>query len=111
MPVPIEITFRGMARSPGLETAAERWLTRLEHSYARIHNCHVAIGLPHRHRRRGAAFQVKLVLAVPGSEDVVAHDQDHADAYVALAEAFNAARRELRDRARIRRGGIRRHAA
>jgi ribosome-associated translation inhibitor RaiA len=110
MAIPVEITFLGMARSPALEAAVARWVKRLEHSYPRILNCHVRISLPHRHRRRGAPFDVKLVLAIPGDELVVTQEQAHSDVYLALADAFIAARRELRDRARIRRGGIKQHA-
>jgi ribosome-associated translation inhibitor RaiA len=111
MPIPVEITFRGIARSPALETAIAQWVTRLERSYARIQRCHVWISLPHRPRRHGATFNVKLVLTVPGSELVVAHEQAHSDVYLALANAFSAARRELCDHAQIRRGEVKRHAA
>lgn len=111
MAIPTEITFRGIARSPALEVAIARWVKRLEHSYARIHNCHVRISLPHRHRRRGASFDVKVVLAVPGDELVVAQEQGHPDVYIALADAFVAARRALHDRVRIRRDGAKQRAA
>jgi len=110
MQVPPEITFRGMTPSPSVAAAVATWVERLTHVYDRIQDCHVWIDLPHRHRRRGARFQVKISLAVPAAERVVSHDEDN-DVYLALADAFVAARRQLQDHARIRRGDIKHHAA
>ena len=110
MQAPVEITFRGMTPSPSVEAAVATWVERLRHVYDRIQDCQVWIDLPHRHRRRGAWFQVKISLGVPDGERVVSHDE-HIDVYVALADAFNAARRQLQDHARIRRGDIKHHAA
>ena len=84
-------------------------MERLGHVHDRIQHCHVWIDVPHHHRHRGADFQVKLVLAIPG-DDIVTHDQGD-DVYVALSSAFVAARRQLQDLARIRRGDVKHHAA
>jgi cold shock CspA family protein len=59
---------------------------------------------------------VRLEIAVPGGPPVVvsrAHQDraDHDDAYVAIRDAFNAAKRQLQDRARKQRGDIKRHEA
>lgn len=111
MQIPVEVTFRGMAPSPAVEAAATSWAQRLGRFHQRIQSCRVWVELPHRHRRHGDRFQVKLVVAIPGDEIVVAHEHGHADPYLALADAFIAARRQLHDRARIRRGDIKHHAA
>jgi ribosome-associated translation inhibitor RaiA len=106
MQVPLEITFRGMDPSPAVEATVRRCANRLGHLYDRVQLCRVWIDLPHRHRRRGAQFQVRISLAVPGDELAVAHDHGDADVYVALADAFLAIRRQLQDHARIRRGDV-----
>jgi putative sigma-54 modulation protein len=106
MQIPLELTFHGMAPSAAVEAAVTRWLERLERTYDRIHHCHVWIDRPHRHQRRGAPFQVRIVIGVPGGEITAAHDQGHADVYLAIADAFLRARRQLRDRAAIRREPI-----
>jgi len=115
MQIPLEVTFRGMAPSPSVELAIGHWLSRLEHVCARIQRCSVRIELPHRRQRHGAQFQVHLALTVPGREISVAHDPgrgtSHEDVYLALADAFLAARRQLLDHAQIRRGDIKRHVA
>jgi len=110
MQVPWEITFRGMPPSPSVEAAAAGGAGRLGRVYDRIQHCRVWIDLPHRHRRRGLRFQVKISLAVPDAESVVSCDEN-SDVYVALADAFVAARRQLQDHARIRRGDVKHHAA
>jgi ribosome-associated translation inhibitor RaiA len=49
---------------------------------------------PHHHHHQGNPFTVKLDITLPGSEIVV--NRDHAeDVYVALRDAFEAARRQL----------------
>lgn len=97
-----------------METAAARWLERLSRAYDRIERCHVWVELPHHHSRN-ATFKIAIVLALPGHELVVSHEPgrsgDHQDVYLALADAFIAARRRLRDFARIRRGEVKAHAA
>jgi ribosome-associated translation inhibitor RaiA len=101
MKTPLEITFLGMSPSPTVETAIERWLERMENVYDRIQHCHVWIEIPHHHQQRGGEFEVRLVVAIPGRDLVVSHQ--HEDVYLAVADAFTAARRQLLDQARIRR--------
>jgi len=110
MQAPLEITFRGMEPSTFVEAAIATWVERLGHVYDRIQDCHVWIDLPHRHRRHGAQFRVTIRLAVPEAEPITSHDE-HTDIYLALADAFVAARRQLQDHARIRRGDVKHHAA
>lgn len=108
MHAPIEITFRGMASSPAVEAQVERWAGRLERSYDRIHRCAVTIEQPHRSHRSGRTFQVRVEIDVPEHRIVVSHDDGRAR--VAVADAFQAARRRLQDHARIRRGDVKQHA-
>jgi ribosome-associated translation inhibitor RaiA len=98
-------TFRDMPPSPSLQAAAERWVARLEAVFDRIVGCHVSIEKPHRHHLHGSAFQVNIKLAIPGASIAVSN-QLNEDAYVALADAFRAARRQLLDHARVQRGFV-----
>ena len=98
-------TFRDMPPSPALQAAAERWVARLEQVFDRIVGCHVAIEKPHRHHLHGSAFQVNIKLAIPGASIAVTN-QLNEDAYVALADAFRAARRQLLEHARVQRGFV-----
>lgn len=101
----ITTTFRDMPPSASLQAAAERWVGRLEQVYDRIVGCHVAIARPHRHPLHDSPFQVRIVLAVPGANLSVSQ-QTSKDAYVAIADAFRAARRQLLDHAAQQRGFV-----
>lgn len=101
----ITTTFRGMPPSPGLQLAAERWVGRLEQVHDRIVGCHVIIERPHRHHLHGAPFQIHISIAVPGTKFAVSHRTDK-DAYVALADAFRTARRQLLDHVGQQRGFV-----
>jgi hypothetical protein len=89
----ITTTFRDMPSSPSLETVCDR-----------IASCHVTISKPHRNH--GTPFQVHVVLAVPGA-NIVVPNQQNVDGYVALADAFRAARRKLLDHVALQPGFVR----
>jgi ribosome-associated translation inhibitor RaiA len=63
---------------------------------------------PHHHRHQGGQFVVRLHIDVPGGEIVVNHDHDE-DVFIAVRDAFNAARRQLEDHVRRRDGSAEAH--
>jgi cold shock CspA family protein/ribosome-associated translation inhibitor RaiA len=110
MALPPQLTLRGMGPSPALERAVGRKLAWLERYFPRIMGCRVTVEAPHRHRRKGRLYRVRIDLTVPGGELVVARNPSlhaaHADVLVAIRDAFDAARRELMDYARLKRGQV-----
>lgn len=115
MQIPLEIKFRGMSPSPSVEASIHRWVARLEHKFDRIQRCSVMVALPHHHQRHGNHFHIHIELTVPGHHIEVSrdpeHEPGHEDVYVALADAFHAARRQLQDHANIQRGDVKNHVA
>ena len=105
MPNQLQITLRDMSPSNALEARIRRALQRLERLYSGIMGCRVVVEAPHHRQREGRQFVVRLDLAVPGDEIVVNRDH-HEDLYVALRDAFDAARRQLDRRARRQRGQV-----
>ena len=99
MPFPLDVRFRDMELSPALESFAHRWAAKLANVYDRIERCEVVIERPHQHQRQGQHVHVRVTLAVPGPDIVVSSDHAldgaHEDAYVAVRDAFRAARRQL----------------
>jgi cold shock CspA family protein len=75
--------------------------------------CHVVLETPHSHHQQGNLFHVSIDLTVPNGEIVVNRDPKehhaHENAYVAIRDAFNAARRKLQDFSRKQRGDIKTH--
>lgn len=98
MQIPIEITFRDMPSSSALEASIHEWASRLER-VAPIQRCTVVIERPNKHHRHGMPFQISLTVSTPGREIVVSHADraEHEDPYLAVSDAFRAARRQLLD--------------
>src|SRR5690606_28333544 len=113
MQVPLEITFRDLGRSDAIEAAARERALELERFVPEIISCRVTIEAPHRHQRKGKLYRVLVDVRVPGAEIVAGRepgkDHSHEDVYVAIRDAFDAARRQLEDRIRIVRGKVKAH--
>jgi len=110
---PLQITFKEMEPSEAVEKWVEERAAKLEKSYAPIIHCHVVIEAPHRRSRHGRLYGIRIDITVPGGEVVVSQqgpkDHAHEDVYVALRDAFRAARRQLQDVARKQRREVKRH--
>lgn len=115
MPFPLTITFRNLSTSPTIESFVHRWAAKLETAYDRIERCTVVIERPHQRRQHGQRYHARVTLAVPGQDINVSHDPAldgaHENLYVAIRDAFRAARRQLEDRARRERGDVKAHSA
>jgi cold shock CspA family protein len=113
MDIPLQITWRGLDPSEAVEADIRDKAEKLELFHGHIVSMRVVIERPHRHRHQGNLFHVSLDIKVPGREIAVgrgpAAHQAHEDAYVAIRDAFDAARRQLQDHARVRRGEVKQH--
>jgi len=137
MKTPLQVKFRNMPRSKAIEDNIREKASKLESFYDRIVSCRVIVGAPHRHHRKGKAYEVRIDLAVPGGELVInrwpkrlkaaksslteqpetelverhqrSKQRSHADMYVAIRDAFNAAGRKLQDYTRRQRGSVKLH--
>jgi len=109
MQLPMHIKVRDMSVSEAAETAIRERAASLAAYYDRIMSCRVVVEGPVRHHRK-APFTVRIDLSVPGAELVVDRQADE-DLYVAIRDAFDAARRRLEDYARRQRGAVKSHGA
>ena len=108
MQIPLQITIRDVEHSEALEAHIRGKVEKLEEFFKHITSCRVVVEVPHKHHHQGKQFNVRIDIGVPGSEIVV--NRDHAeDIYVALRDAFDAAKRQLEDYARKIRGDIKTH--
>ncbi|HAM47149.1 MAG TPA: 30S ribosomal protein S30 [Alphaproteobacteria bacterium] len=111
---PLEIVFEGMDPSDAVRTRIEKEADKLERFHQRITSCRVAITAPDKHKSKGGLFSVRIHITLPGNQEVNVRrnpDNNHAheDAYVAIRDAFNAARRQLQDRDRKLEGFVKHH--
>lgn len=106
MRLPLRVTFRNVDSSPALEARIRELAERLDRFSTQIMQCRVTVEAPHRHRRKGSLYQVRIDVTVPRREIAVRRaspiDRSHEDPYVALRDAFRALRRRLQDHERRR---------
>jgi ribosomal subunit interface protein len=109
MQTPLQITFRHLQPSAAVEARVREHVERLERFNQRITGCQVTVEAPAAHRHKGAPFNVKIALSVPGAEFHVhterTDDAEHADVYLALRDAFDIVKRCLKEHALEHREG------
>lgn len=115
MILPLQITFRQMEPSPALEARIRELASRLDKFSAEIMRCHVIVEPLAGHKHQGSLYDLRINITLPDEQIAIrrTHSANHAheDPYVALRDAFRAARRKLEDHERIRRGDVKRRAA
>jgi ribosome-associated translation inhibitor RaiA len=110
MRVPLQITLRNLPHSPTLEELIRRKAEKLDAFRPRITSCVVTVEAPHRHKKQGREFAVRIDVHVPGRDIVITREHDQ-DVHVALREAFDIAVRQVDEHARVARGEVKVHAA
>ena len=113
MKQPLDIVFRDMPPSEFVEAKIKEKAAMLDKFYDRVMSCRVVVEMPHSHHNKGKLFHVTIDLTVPDGELVVNRSPKdhhaHEDVYVAIRDAFDAAKRQLQEYARKRRGDVKRH--
>jgi len=113
MKLPLQITFHQMEPSAALEAQIREHAARLDRFYDGIMACRVLVEASHRRRRKGNLYHVRVDITVPGKELVITRDppehHSHQDPYVSIRDAFDAARRQLEDFARVQRADVKVH--
>lgn len=113
MQLPLQITFLNMKTSEALEADIRERVEKLNKFCEEIMSCRVVVEAPPQHRRKGGLFRTRIDITVPGREIVVNREPDlhqaHKEVYVSVRDAFRAARRQLEDYTRGRRGQIKIH--
>lgn len=113
----LQIVFEGgLEPSDSLRARIEREAEKLERLRDRIVSCRVAVSGRSGRRRHGDLYSVRLQISVPGQKDIVIdrnppEDHAHEDAFVAIRDAFRAARRRLQDSYLRQQGQVKAHEA
>ncbi|MDJ0734780.1 MAG: HPF/RaiA family ribosome-associated protein [Nostocaceae cyanobacterium] len=113
MILPLQITFRNMSPSEAVEAKIRQYAEKLERFYNHIISCRVIVEAPHQHHRHGNLYHISIDLTVPNGELVINRQsskrQSHQNIYVAIRDAFDAAKRVLQDYGRRQRQEIKTH--
>jgi ribosome-associated translation inhibitor RaiA len=127
----LQVSYRNMDSSEALSMRIREEAEKLENFYPRMTSCRVVVDAPHRHHKWGVLYHVTVELGVPGGPVVVRHEPSlhnglqndakqrkqaeaalrHKDVYVAVSDAFKAARRQLQDHARKLRNDVKTKAS
>lgn len=112
--LPLQITFRHMSPSPALEARIRELASRFDRFSEHIRSCHVIVEPPAHHQHQGFLYDFRIHIALRDQEIAIRHahpaDHAHEDPYVALRDAFRAARRKLEDYERKRRRDVKAHS-
>jgi len=115
MQEPLRIAFRNMEPPIGVDATVRANAAELERFYDRIIGCSVVIEARHRSHHQGNLYRVRIELSVPDRTLVVgrepAEHRAYEDLHVAIRDAFEAAKRQLQDYVRAKRGDVKTHAA
>ncbi len=99
----LRISFHNLPHSDAVEQEIRQRMAKLEGLFDRIVGCRVVVEAPSRNAGGAAAFAVNIEIAVPG-QDIVVKPDPSPDMKSAMMQAFDAARRRLKDHASRRRG-------
>lgn len=101
MQQPLQITFRDIPHSESVEAIVREKAAKLDQYFEKIMTCRVMIESPHTHHHQGMLYHVRVDITVPGAELVASRSADknhaHEDVYVAIRDAFDAAKRQLQE--------------
>ena len=113
MQQPLQITFRDIPRSENVEAVIREKAEKLDQYFEKIMTCRVMIESPHTHHHQGMLYHVRVDITVPGAELVASRSADknhaHEDVYVAIRDAFDAAKRQLQQYKRKLKGKVKTH--
>jgi ribosomal subunit interface protein len=111
MQLPLQVTFHGITPSEAIQKYVERRAEKLELMAGNIVRCHVVIEAPHRHSREGRRYKVHIDVRLPGREIAISRElgDSELDAYAAIDQAFDEAKRRLREAVDVRRGDVKSH--
>ncbi|HEX9690068.1 MAG TPA: HPF/RaiA family ribosome-associated protein [Thermoanaerobaculia bacterium] len=107
--MPARIHFLDMPRSEAVEDKIRVRAERLSRFAEDIQNCEVWIEAPHGHHHKGDLYEIRIRLRVTGEEIDIRLQPTSDDVYVSIRDAFDAARRQLEDYERRRRGQVKAH--
>lgn len=110
----LSVVFRGLDHSDAVETLVRDEAGKLGKLFDRLIGGTVTIEEPHRHQRQGQGYSVHIRLVAPNVSDiVVSHEpgdnRSHDDIYKTVRDAFQAARRQLKERLERLQGKVKSH--
>jgi len=108
MKLPPQVTLRDIEHSEAIEAKINEKIEKLKQFSDRIMACRVTVESPQRRHHQGKLYTVRIDITVPGTELVV-NRVEHEDLYVAIRDAFDAAKRQVEGYVRKQRRDVKSH--
>ena len=101
MQLPVNITYRGLKKSQGIEQLVLEKATRLDKFCDHISRCDVAIEQPNHTHKKGNQFRVRIDVTVPPGHELVADEKPathemHEPLSKVINDAFKTMERQLK---------------
>ena len=94
MKIPLQISSRKLSLSSNAIEIIKHKVEKLESFCDKIISCRVMVETPHRHKNHGSLYNVSIDISIPGAELAI-NKEGHEDFFVAIRDAFEAARRQI----------------
>jgi len=101
--IPVRIAIKDIPQSEAIEAKIREKASKLGRYSDRLTGCDVTVESPERRHHKGKLYNIHIRMHVPGEELVVSKEPNE-DPYVAIRDAFEAAKRRLNEYAARRRG-------
>jgi cold shock CspA family protein len=114
MNVPLEISFRDVEKTEGLEDLVRAEAASLEAVNDHVSSCRVSVEMPQKHLKSGSPYRVRVDLTVPPKHEIVARREPgqgemHEELETVILDTFDDAKRQLRELNDRQEGGEKRH--
>ena len=116
MQLPLEISYRGVKKTGWTENLIREKAAKLDQVCDHLTSCRVAVEKTQQHQRFGSPYRVRIDMKVPPSHELVVRREPsegdiHHELPQVIREAFDVARRQLRELAERQRGEVKSHPA
>jgi ribosome-associated translation inhibitor RaiA len=109
MDVPIVVNLPDVDDAADLDRRIRQRVEKLGRFSSDLLSCQVWLEAPDGHHRKGRLYRVRIRLSLPGEEILVEDQPPTEDPRAAIRGSFDAARRQLEDFVRRRRGQVKTH--
>jgi cold shock CspA family protein len=114
MNVPLEISFRDVEKTQSLEDLIRGEAASLEEVNDHVSSCRVIVEQPQKHLKSGSPYRVRIDMTVPPKHELVARREPgqgemHEELETVILDAFDDARRQLRELSSRQEGEEKRH--
>ena len=109
MKLPVQITFHHIDASNALETEIRSRDAKLDQFHPHVLSCRVVVTGEANRKQQGNPFSLRLDIKVKGHEFAITRSGSHEDPFVAVRDAFDAARRQIEALAQEMRGEVKTH--